>query len=187
MHEEISNSIKIRNCWNWYELGGKSNKYFWNLEIIEIVKIFCVRFASRLWSPSSKTPITDLTKINSVIFNVYTNLFKEKLEINSESLNNFLNDISIPSLSETEKQICEEELTEKDIYETMISFANIKSPGNDRFTKEFCNTFWQDVRDIFINSLQESKLLKYLCISQGQAIIKLLEKRNKDKRYDLNS
>ena len=69
----------------------------------------------------------------------------------------------------------------------MISFANIKSPGNDRFTKEFCNTFWQDVRDIFINSLQESKLLKYLCISQGQAIIKLLEKRNKDKRYDLNS
>ena len=103
--------------------------------------------------------------------------------MNSQSLNNFLNDISILSLSETERQICEEELTEKDIYESMISFVNIKSPSNDRFAKEFCNTFWQDVKDIFINSLQESKRLKHLCISQGQAIIKLLEKPNKDKRY----
>ena len=56
---------------------------------------------------------------------------KKKLETNSESLNNFLNNISIPSLSETQKQICEEELTEKDIYEPMISFDNNKLPGNN--------------------------------------------------------
>ena len=70
--------------------------------------------------------ITDLTKINTAIFDFYANLF-----------NNFLNDLSIRSLSETQKQIFEEELTEKYIYESMISFDNNKSPGNDGLTKKF--------------------------------------------------
>ena len=132
---------------------------------------------------SETQELTDLTKINTAIFDFPANLFKEKLKMNSESPNNFLNDLSIPSLSETQKQICEEELTEKDIYESMISFDNNKSPGNDGLTKEFYQTFWQDVKDIFFNSLQESKRLKYLSTSQRQAIIKLLKKPNKDKRY----
>ena len=79
-------------------------------------------------------------------------------------------------------EICEE----KDIYGSMINFGNNKSPGNDGLTKEFYQTFWQDVKDIFFNSSQESKQLKYLCTSQRQAIIKLLEKSNKDKRYASN-
>ena len=37
-----------------------------------------------------------------------------------------------------------------------------------------------------MKSLKESKQLKHLCISQRQAIIKLLEKLNKDKRYISN-
>ena len=103
--------------------------------------------------------ITDLTKISTAIFDSYANLFIEKLKSSSERLNNFLNDLSIPSLSKTQKQICEKELTEKDIYESMISFDNNKSPGNDGLTKEFYQTFWQVVNCIFFNSLQESKRL----------------------------
>ena len=53
--------------------------------------------------------------------------------------------------------------------------------------QEFCQIFWQNVKDMFFNSLQESKRLKYLCRSQRQAIIKLLEKPNIDKRYELRS
>ena len=77
---------------------------------------------------------TDLTKIKAAFFDFYENLFKKKLETNSKSFDNFLNDIYIPSLSETQKQICEEELTEKHICEHMISFDNNKSPGNDGLT-----------------------------------------------------
>ena len=128
---------------------------------------------------SETQQITDLTKINTAVFEFYANLFKEKLKTNIESLNNFLSDLSIPSLSETQKQICEEELTEKNIHESMISFDNDKSPGNDGLTKELYQTFWQE-------SSQESKRLKYLCTSQRQAVIKLLEKPNKDKRYISN-
>ena len=68
----------------------------------------------------------------------------------------------------------------------MISFENNKSPGNDGLTKEFYCTFWDDIKDTFMKSLKESKQLKYLCASQRQPIIKLLEKPNKDKRYISN-
>ena len=37
-----------------------------------------------------------------------------------------------------------------------------------------------------MNSLKKSKQLKYLCASQGQAIIKLLEEHSKDKRSIAN-
>ena len=68
----------------------------------------------------------------------------------------------------------------------MISFENDKSPGNDGLTKEFYCTFWDDINDTFMESLKESKQLKHLCLSQPQAIIKLLKKSNKDKRYISN-
>ena len=68
----------------------------------------------------------------------------------------------------------------------MISFENNKSPGNDGLTKEFYCTFWDDIKDTIMKSLKESKQLKYLCASQRQAVIKLLEKQSKDIRYISN-
>ena len=68
----------------------------------------------------------------------------------------------------------------------MISFDSNKLSGNHGLTKKFYQTFWQNVKDIFFNSLQESNQLKYLFTLQRQAIIKLLERPNKDKRYVSN-
>ena len=134
----------------------KSNKYFLNLEKSRA----CQNILHKICSETQE--ITDLTKINTTIFDFYANLFKEKLKTNSESLNNFLNDLSIPSLSETEKQICVEKLTEKDIYES-ISFDNNKSPGNDGLTKEFYQTFWQDVKDMqLVTGIQTIKIPTYI-------------------------
>ena len=81
---------------------------------------------------------------------------------------------------------CEGNLTEQEIYKSLTSFKHNKSPGNDGLTKELYCCFWNDINDIFMKSLCESKKLKQLCVSQRQAIIKLLEKPNKDKRYVAN-
>ena len=51
---------------------------------------------------------------------------------------------------------CEGNLTEKEIYNSLISFENKKSPDNDGLTKEFYYTFWDDIRDTFMKSLKES-------------------------------
>ena len=93
------------------------------------------------------------------------------------------NDLTIAWLTTEQSLSCEKNLTEKEIYNSLISFENNKSSGNDGLTKEFYCTFWDDIKDTFMKSLKESKKLKYLCTLQWQVIIKLLEKPHKDKRY----
>ena len=63
---------------------------------------------------------------------------------------------------------------------------NNKSPGDDSLTKEFYSFFWNEIKNIFINSLREIKCIKALGTSQRQAIIRLIEKANKDKRFISN-
>ena len=63
---------------------------------------------------------------------------------------------------------------------------NDRSPGNDGLTKEFYITFWYDIKVTFISSLDQDKKRKELNISQRQAIIKLIEKKNREKRYIRN-
>ena len=58
-----------------------------------------------------------------------------------------------------------------------------KSPGHDGLTKEFYEHFWDDLKFYFINSLKQSKIDGNLSISQRQAIIKLIAKKDRDKRF----
>ena len=52
--------------------------------------------------------------------------------------------------------------------------------------KEFYKTFWEELKQPFTNSLNQAKVSKKLVTSQRQAIIKLLEKKDKDKRLISN-
>ena len=67
-----------------------------------------------------------------------------------------------------------------------MSMQNNKSPGNDGLTKEFFVTFWEDIKDVFLNSCRTAKLKKELSTSQRQAVIKLIEKKDKNKRFIKN-
>ena len=59
---------------------------------------------------------------------------------------------------------CEGNLTEKEIYNSLISFENNKSPGNDGTTKEFYCSFCNGIKDTFMKPLKESKKPKYICV-----------------------
>ena len=63
---------------------------------------------------------------------------------------------------------------------------NNKTPGNDGLTKEFYESFWTNIKNTFKNSLRESKTIGSLSISQRQAVIKLLEKNDRDKQFIKN-
>ena len=52
-------------------------------------------------------------------------------------MGNFFSDVDIPKLSENQVKLCEENLTEKDLYNSLKSMQSDKSPGNDGLTKEF--------------------------------------------------
>ena len=61
-----------------------------------------------------------------------------------------------------------------------------KSPGNDGLTAEFYKCFWDDIKDCFLNSIRTTNYEKEFSISQRQAIIKLIEKKDKDKKLIKN-
>ena len=79
----------------------------------------------------------------------------EKQNISEDSICNFSNDITIPSLTTEQWLPCEGNLTQKETYNSLISFENNKSPGNDGLTEEFCYTFWNDIKDTFMKSLKK--------------------------------
>ena len=58
---------------------------------------------------------------------------------------------------------------------------NDKYPRNDGLTKEFCETFWSEVKKTFLSCILHSFGKKELCTSQRQAIIKLIEKKTQIK------
>ena len=63
---------------------------------------------------------------------------------------------------------------------------NDKSPGNDEITKEFYEFFWDDIKNSLSDSIKKSFISGELSTSQKQAVIKLIEKRDRDKRLIKN-
>ena len=60
---------------------------------------------------------------------------------------------------------------------------NNKSPGNDRLSKEFYECFWNEIENPFLASIHRTFLNQGLSSSQKQAVIKMLEKKDKEKRF----
>ena len=80
----------------------------------------------------------------------------------------------------------EAEITEDNLLVALKSMPNYKTPGNNGLPKEFYETFWEDIKNVFINSLKQAKIEGSLSISQRQAVIKHLEKKDRYKRYIKN-
>ena len=63
---------------------------------------------------------------------------------------------------------------------------NNKSQSNDGLPKEFCETFWEDIKDVFTKLLKQAKMKGSISTAQRQAVIKLLENKDRDKRFIKN-
>ena len=171
IYDHIAEGIRIRSKCDWYEHGEKSTIFFENLEkqrgVQNTIKKLII----------DDTEVTDQTCILNHIKDFYEALFKKREQKTTAEIKDFLNVIDVPKLSEDQVKLCEEDLTEKDLYKSLRSMQNDKSPGNDGLTKEFYETFWDDLKEIFVNSVRESKEIGHLSTSQRQACIKLIEKK----------
>ena len=130
--------------------------------------------------------VTDKHKINWELEYFYKNLFTEKSEFQKENINAYLSQINIPILIEEQSQTCEGPMTESELLNAPKSMPNNKSPENDGLKKEFCETFREDIKIPLCNSITKSYQKWELSTSQKQTVIKLIEKKNKDKKLIKN-
>ena len=56
-----------------------------------------------------------------------------------------------------------------------------ESPGNDGLSKEFYESFWDEIKKPFLASFYKAFLNQELSSSQRQALIKTLDGKDKDK------
>ena len=77
-------------------------------------------------------------------------------------------------------------MSNNECFHALSKFPNGKTPGNDGLTPEFYKKFWNLLGHLLTDSLNCSYLHGELSNSQKQAIIRLIEKKGKDRRYIKN-
>ena len=126
------------------------------------------------------------SQINHQLHHFYKTLFTEKIQIQNENITAYLNQISIPVLTGEQSKTCEGPILENELLKALKNMSNNKSPGNDGVTKEFYKTFWEDLKKPMCASITKAFHRGELSHSQKQATIKLIEKKDRDKKLIKN-
>ena len=114
----------------------------------------------------------------------YSNLYKSK-NVNLESVEStfFFDNPLLPKLSSDSRENCEGRITADECQNVLNTFATGKTPGNDGIPIEFYKTFWPLLGEILVKAFNEAFVKKEMSTSQRQAIITLVEKKDKDRTY----
>ena len=175
IYDHITDGIILRSKAQWYEEGEKGSKYFLTLEKSRKAKT-CIR---RLNSESNGQ-IEDPQSIMLEIKTFYSNLYKRTSVKTEVECLQYLLKLSTPKLSEDEKSLCEGKLTLNECWNALSSMKNGKSPGNDGFTKEFYVAFFGELGPLLLKTCNYSFEKKELSASQKQAVITLIQKKDRD-------
>ena len=181
-HDNHAKGIILRSKSDWYEKGEKSTKYFLNLEKTNSIKN-TIRNLCVVNEQKEVVETSDESLIINHAHDFYKTLFRRRSTKSIQACSKFLDKIDTPLLSEDQKNKLEENITLEELTQSVESMNAGKTPGNDGLTVELYKSFWEHLKTPFFNSVLYSKQVGELSTSQRQAIIKLLEKKEKDKRF----
>jgi len=160
----------------WIEKGEKPTNYFFNLEKRNFEK----KVIAQLKLENGEI-ISDMKQINQEIELFHSHLLETKssgfLSTNfRDNFFAFVEDLDISKLSFEESVSLESHLTLDEIKNVLTSFQNNKSPGEDGFSKEFYETFFDLIGTHLLNSYNEAFTKGQLSVSQRCGIICLIPK-----------
>ena len=169
-----SNRRKFRSKVKWVEQGEKPTKYFFNLGKCNYEKKFLTQLKL-----SNGEIISDIKQINKEIEEYYKSFLTSKVPPEdhknlNESFNSFVEGLENPKLSDDEQQELEDDLSKEELLSALKGFKENTTPGEDGFTKEFYETFFNLVGDHLLESYNEA--FDKLSISQRRGIISLIPK-----------
>ena len=94
--------------------------------------------------------ITDQLKIQHELRMFYEQLFKKAICNASSKIVYFLDNISLPVINNDFFNLCENDLAKNELLITLKSMQNNKTPDNDGLTKEFYETFLNEIKNVFL-------------------------------------
>ena len=108
------------------------------------------------------------------------------LKFQTDIIEAYLENMPLPKLANEQTLSCEGIISEDEVLKSLKSMENNKSPGNEGISEEFYEYFWDEVKKPFLASIHKSFLNQELSTFQKQAVIEILEKKDKDKRFIKN-
>ena len=94
---------------------------------------------------------------STIKFSYFKSLFERTDQIDKLDPNTLLLSIALPSVTNDQKVVCVNDLTNKELFDALKGIPNNKSPDNDGLTKEFYETFWDELKGSFINLIPNNK------------------------------
>ena len=95
----------------------------------------------------------------------------------------YISIFNVPKLSVEDTTIREGKLSKKECCDALLSLGNNKSPRNDRLSVEFYVCFFGEIHPFLLEALNYSFQPGELSSSRRPAVITLIEKKEKDKKF----
>ena len=108
-------------------------------------------------------------------------MYSKNVSIDLNSHREFFTNVTIPKLSEQEKQFCETDITLSELFENLKSFQKNKCPGLDGLTAELYICFWGELKSKLITVYQNAFIKGILPETMRVGVVTLLEKKGKDR------
>ena len=94
----------------------------------------------------------------------------------------YISEVSTPSLAKEQAETCEEKLTLQECLTALKQMPGNKCPGNDGLSKEFLRSFFRNIGRLLVEPINYSFDVGELSLSQKQARIILIGKKESEKR-----
>ncbi len=152
-----------------YEEGEKSSIFFFSQEKS--------KGKSKLWRQIKDSKGNIKTKINDIL-EVQSQYYSELMSSegwDENAAQSLLANIKT-FIPDTEREICEKEISENELNNSILKLKLDKSPGLDGIPAEFYKKYWHIIKSKFIKVIREIEKTESLCISQYRGVICLLFK-----------
>ena len=136
IYNYITEGIILRSKTDWYELGGKSTKYFLNLEKRNKAKSHISKIDNENNEESA-----DSNEVLAKLKEFYSNLYKRKSSKSETDCLDYLKIINIPNLSTEDMNKCEGRLSKQECWDALQSFGNNKVLVMLAYQKSFMSAF----------------------------------------------
>ena len=103
-------------------------------------------------------------------------MFSRKVQNQTDKIEACLELMPLPKLTNEQTLSFEGIISEDEVFMSLKSMENNKSPGNDGLSKECYEYVFNEIKNPFLASIQREFLNQELSSSQKQAAIRIFEK-----------
>jgi len=178
--QEENEQLRFRARVNIYEKGEKSTNFFFRQ-----IKQNAARSNIASLEINGKMS-DDPIEINNAIHNYYKQLYKEEINVSQAIADDkcleFLVE-DIPKISQEQRNDCDKKISSEEVRQILFKELNgRKSPGNDGLTVSLYQSKWDLLEPHFLKCLEYAIDKGELSSSQKQGVVRLIEKKDKDRR-----